>query len=339
MRRNRLIYLLAWILSIVGISFYGGVLSYGIFWALTLLPVILLIYLVFVLFGFKIYQQVGVGTIVSRSPVPYYFTLQNESIFAFSSVKVTFYEFGVDYGDLNQDEEYELMPHDGARVNTNIVCKYRGKYEIGVKNIIICDFLKLFRITYKNHEPLLVTVLPAIEFPEKEEIEKQALFTNSSNNPDKNQRDILVRPYIFGDSIKSINWKVTAKSRKLMVSNEISEEHNSINIIVDTKRYYKEKENYLPKEDELLTNLITLVIYLAKHHVNISVHFYSDGYKTFVLNDMNSFDHFYTVVSQIVFDSKNDMELTLSEISRSVDINNEDTIILRNRGMVQEVAE
>ena len=48
MKWRRGIVFLLWILSLVGISFFGGTISYGFFWAITFIPVISIVYLLFV---------------------------------------------------------------------------------------------------------------------------------------------------------------------------------------------------------------------------------------------------------------------------------------------------
>ena len=45
-----------WLLSLVAISFYGGAVSYGFFFGLTLVPVVSAVYLLAVYLRFKIYQ-------------------------------------------------------------------------------------------------------------------------------------------------------------------------------------------------------------------------------------------------------------------------------------------
>lgn len=328
MLRNRLIYLGLWILSLVGISFFGGVVSYGIFWALTLLPVVLLVYLILVLFGIKIYQELNIKEVVSRAPVAYYFTLQNESPLAFSSIRVTFFDFGVDYGDLDQNAEYELMPHTGHKISTNIVCKYRGEYDIGVRNIIITDFLGLLKITYKNPGTMKVNVLPAIVYPSQNMLDEQALFASSIVNAEPMQRDILVRKYVTGDSMRLINWKVTAKKRELMVSNMISEEHSCVHMLLDTHRYASRKEEFLPAEDELLTTLITMVLYFTCKHIDVSVHYISGEYRQQLINDMDRFDEFYRNICQLVFDEDTDSTGLLESVKNRIRINDEDVIYL-----------
>ena len=57
MKRNRVIFAILWILSLVGISFFGGPVSYGFFALFSLVPVVCLVYMVFVYFFFHIYQD------------------------------------------------------------------------------------------------------------------------------------------------------------------------------------------------------------------------------------------------------------------------------------------
>ncbi|MBQ7959331.1 MAG: hypothetical protein IJ330_06465 [Oscillospiraceae bacterium] len=58
MRRNRIIWFCLWILSLVGISFHGGIISYGFFIAVTITPVFSLFYLLLVYALFHILQNV-----------------------------------------------------------------------------------------------------------------------------------------------------------------------------------------------------------------------------------------------------------------------------------------
>mgnify|MGYP006334952541 FL=1 len=77
-----------WILSLVGISFYGGAVSYGFFFGVTLIPLISLAYLLSVYIFFRIYQKVESRDMVCGQPAPYFFILQNDSVIPFSGVSV-----------------------------------------------------------------------------------------------------------------------------------------------------------------------------------------------------------------------------------------------------------
>ena len=127
MKRNRIIYGILWILSLVGISFFGGTVSYGIFVTLTFLPLVLLIYLLSVYIFFHIFQQIDNKHLVAGRMVPFYFTLMNEYHFGFCSIKVRFYSSFSDISGLDDDTEYELLPKTGIKKYTQLVCRYRGE--------------------------------------------------------------------------------------------------------------------------------------------------------------------------------------------------------------------
>ena len=69
---RRWILLDLWVLSLAAISFYGGAVSYGIFWGITLIPVTSLLYLAFVYFSLRILQQIESRDMVCGQPMPYF---------------------------------------------------------------------------------------------------------------------------------------------------------------------------------------------------------------------------------------------------------------------------
>ncbi|MBR6452181.1 MAG: hypothetical protein IKS87_05710, partial [Lachnospiraceae bacterium] len=76
MRRNRIILYICWILTLVGISFYGGPISYGFLIAVTMIPVLSLFYILCVILQFKIYQRLENQNLISNRTSLFYFTLQ-----------------------------------------------------------------------------------------------------------------------------------------------------------------------------------------------------------------------------------------------------------------------
>ena len=113
MKKNRLFLLFVWILSLVGISFYGGPVSYGFFLMVTMVPVISVIYLICVFLRFRIYQKLESKTLVCNQMVPFYFTLQNEDYFTYSGVRVSFFSSFCTIHGLEDNREYELLQIQG----------------------------------------------------------------------------------------------------------------------------------------------------------------------------------------------------------------------------------
>ena len=302
MLRNRLILAALWILSLVGISFLGGPVTYGFFAVMTLIPVILLIYLLLVLARFKIYQYLESKAIVSDHKIPFYFTLQNEDHFPFCAVRVSFYsDFSVIDG-LSDDNEYELLPKAKIKKETGLICKYRGEYNVGIKSVTLRDFLCIFKLTYKNREALRVRVLPnmirlsALRSVDVESISDRENTTNAA------YPDVTVREYVPGDDSRRINWKQTAKVGKPMVRNYIGEEKNGVGLVIDPLRISKKETEYLPIENRVLEIAVALTLFMEEKHIPISVYRFAGSVTETAVDDAESFDEFYKVASAFGFE-------------------------------------
>ncbi|MBO4375449.1 MAG: DUF58 domain-containing protein [Lachnospiraceae bacterium] len=319
MRRNRIILLILWIASLFAISFYGGTVSYGIFVFLTLIPVVAIIYILLVRAFFRIYQEIDGRDLKANSPSVFYFTLQNESPIAFSGVRVLFYSSFSTISDLSDRTEYGLFPHDGIKKHTRIVCRYRGEYEVGIKSIVITDFLRLFSIPYNNKEPFTVTVKPDIIHLTALKGVTDLASTADSPFAEKNEPDVLSRQYVPGDDVRLINWKVSAASGGLLVRAETGTGQRGIGIIMDPKRYGSKKEDYLAPENRMLEVLIALALYFCKKNVPVNVFHTPVRHEKSVV-DMKSFDAFYQRISDYSFKEENDPAVLFEQEQRRGEI-------------------
>ena len=314
MTARRIVLILLWILSLVGITYYGGPVSYGFFAAVTLVPFISLLYTLIVLFRFKIYQDVNRKNVVSGSISDFYITLQNEDFFTYSGIRITFYSPFSTISGIDEDAEYELPPHSGIKKETSLFCKYRGEYEVGVKKIIIRDYLKIFRLTFKNREPFRVNVLPAVYRPVAlktlENIDTASVDSLGGNT----EPDVTVREYVPGDDIRKIHWKLTAASGKLLVRNTTGEEKQGIGIIMDPERYSQDPYDYLPLENKITETVIALLQFFLANSVNASAYTRQTVLRTDIVKDADSFKEFYTFLSGYRFEKDTSVKEMLSQL-------------------------
>ena len=320
MKRNRLIYFILWIFSLVGISFYGGAVSYGFFTMLTILPFILFIYLLAVFVFFRIYQQIDSRNLVAGRPVPFYFTLMNEYHFGFCSIKVHFFSSYSKISSLDDDTEYELLPHSGIKKDTQLICRYRGEYEVGIKTVEITDFLRLFRFRYNNKETLRVAVKP--DLIKLEEIKSmdlsQTMFRNAFVNP--TEPDIEVRKYSDGDDVRMINWKASARSGELLVRKMIAREREGVCVINGTKRIDGDMSVYLPLENKILELTIALAYYFASENISVSSLYLDGELRENNVRSLDDFDSFYERASGMIFRTDSDEDKLLTLCSRHKEV-------------------
>lgn len=304
MLRNRLIAIALLILSIVAISFYGGPVTYGFFFLCVLVPAVSAGYCFLVYLRYRIYQVIVTKNVVVGSPTDYYFTLQNEDFYSFAGVKVEFFSDFSYISELNENNEYELPPQLGLKKETVLVCKYRGEYDVGIRNIIVQDYLRLFSFNFKNKENLRAIVMPRLEILETlRHPYSPDVYKDSRINP--TEQDVLVREYIPGDDIRNINWKISAHMGKPYVRTKTGLENPSIAIIMDSCRFGKDMEDFLPLENKVLETTIAVVYYYLSKGINASVFTYEGAPKKYSLQGMASFEDFYAAMGAFTFKEEN----------------------------------
>lgn len=302
MNGRKWLWLGLWMLSIVGISFHGGAVSYGFFFALTLLPFISLLYLLCVFLRFKIYQEIESRDMVCGQAMPYFFVLRNEDYFGFASVNVRMFPSFSYVENLAEDTEYELLPGDEFTYRTRITCKYRGEYEVGVKEVVVTDFFRIFRLRYRVVGTIRAIVKPRLwEVEELSALPEMTMVVPRERFAAQDEPDVVVRDYVSGDSLKRIHWKAAARTGQLKVRKDIGEEKQGITVFFDTKRHYKRMEDYLPLESKMLEALLALGLFFAKRNTAVSVYYEQGELRRTDVCNMHSFEEFYGKMSELSF--------------------------------------
>ncbi|MDD6038699.1 MAG: DUF58 domain-containing protein [bacterium] len=319
MRRNRMIWGILWILSLVGISFFGGTISYGFFAAMTFLPLISLLYLLYVYFFFHIYQELDNRTLVVNETIPFTFMLVNEYPFAFVGVRVRFYYSFSTINGLSDDTEYELLPRSEIKKVTRLTCKYRGEYEVGIKTVEIQDYFRLFRISYHNRSAIRALVRPQlVHLSELKQIDMSHVMREAKLHP--TNLDVLTRGYVPGDDIRQIHWALTARSGELMTRERIGEEQQGIGIILETARYSEKPTDYLPVENKMLECVLALALFFAGKGILLHTYHREEKLRINSVEKMAQFDDFYSMISDIQFDEQESQEKLFTELSARRDI-------------------
>lgn len=320
MRVRRCILGICWLLSLILISTYGGTVSYGIFFGITLIPFVSFLYILFVWTFHRIYQEIGSRNIVCGQSVPYYFVLKNESWFAFAGIRIFFFSDFSYVEELPDEIEYELLPGEQYRYETSFVCKYRGEYEVGIKEIVISDFWGLFGIKFAVRERKKVIAAPKlIQLDELKSVSDISAMLQSENLQ-VTELDVVTREYSTGDALKQINWKVTAREGKLMSRKPIGEEKKGVALIFDAKRCAKDPGVYLPIENKVLEIVLALSLFMSKSNTPVSYSYNQnnaqDGVERGELHGLRDIEDFYERIKRVRFDTGVDIGTDLLKIHR-----------------------
>ena len=319
MRRNRIIWFCLWVLSIVGISFKGGAVTYGFFTLLTLVPVFSALYLLSVYMFFHIYQDLEQRFVSVNEPVTYRFALVNEYPVQFVGIRVRFFSAFSTITDLNDETEYELKPHTRIEKETRLICRYRGEYEIGIKEIEIQDFFRLFRIRYKNKECIHTVVKPQlVKVDSLGGIELSDAVKESALS--KSELDVISREYVPGDDRRFINWSQSARTGSLMTRNLTGSSHQEIAIITDTFRSSSDQAVFLPTENKILETALAISYYFSRNNICAAEYHLQQELVRLTVENTWKFEEFYNSISGVMFNSQNTHRMLYEEALRRQDI-------------------
>ena len=328
MKRNFRILLGLWILSIIGISLRGGPVTYGIFFLLTFLPVSSLFYIWLVILLFKIYQDLEGKELTANHPAVFRFVLQNESFLLYSGVRVLFYSDFSEISGLSDRIEYELMPKERIERKTDLVCRYRGNYEVGVRTIEVTDFFRFFTIAYRNPEPLRLKVKPDIVHLTELKHTEILLKAVKDSRVHPNEADVLMREYVPGDDTRLINWKASGAQGKLMIRERTGEQQEGIGILMDPHRYSERIEEYLPLENKILETVIALNLYLMEQGIPVETMIREDRTEYINVDQRTGFESFYARMANYRFTHLNTPETLIKDVMRQTRLFHRKTVIL-----------
>ena len=271
-RARRILWLVLWITSVICVSNKGGAVSYGFFFFVSSIPVVSYLYLFAVLFRLRISQSLSSRVMTAGEPMGYSLILRNEGFLAASSVRVVLFSDFSYVEKLLSRTKFELLPGEVCRYETNMICKYRGTYMVGVSKLILTDYLGTFTLTYKLPSLLEAIVNPRI--PAADELkydEEFSVWQKQENRQLWDEPDMLVREYESGDSLRRIHWNATAATGKLKTRIFTGEQPTGVVLYLDTRRESEEMAEYLPIENRLLELVLAFSQYYMENRQPVTV--------------------------------------------------------------------
>ncbi|MFA7448902.1 MAG: DUF58 domain-containing protein [Weeksellaceae bacterium] len=120
----------------------------------------------------------------------------------------------------------------------------RGRYQFGKTNVFVSSPLGFFERKIVLHTEGYIKVYPS--FLRLKQFSLQNFKAHINEIGQKKVRKLghsmefeQIKNYVAGDDIRTINWKATAKSQKLMVNQYIDEKSQQIYCVIDTGRVMK----------------------------------------------------------------------------------------------------
>ncbi len=315
MLRNRIIYVAVLILTVIFAYFCPGMVSSLFFYTVLFIPVASLLHTVYVYLRFSYLQEIDKKFITKGEKVCFHVDIVNESKVLYPYVEILFYGVDTIFNKHFKTKKIAILPHSAGRYDFELECQYRGYYEVGLKRIRIKDFLGLFSLSYKVSEPRYVTVYPRIVALDSFPISTNKLSYVEGMLSHKEEDQLTVsdtRQYAYGDSIKRIHWKLSAKKGEILVKNYDGAVTVGATILLDLeKNPYEVMQNTI-LEDKVIEVTVAVIYYCLQHHIKVDFKYHQEELDTKEASDFSHFEELYRILFKIKFDS----EIAFSNMTR-----------------------
>lgn len=304
---TRLLCILFIIGSGVFASYFGGNITYALFYLALFIPIISFLYTVYVYFRFKIYQSMDNYIVVKGDWNNYSFIIANEDFISFRNVKVNFLHDKSTIRRTEESMEYSLLPGEKERMETKLRCNYRGEYSVGVDSIQVTDFLYLFSITYPITSKLKVLVYPRVVSLEQLGIAPSLIDSKNPvrfSNTATEELDTEIRRYNPGDNKKRIHWKASAKANELLSRKYHQKPKAEVVLFMDLSKTTDNDLSVVMSEDKIIESVLAIGNYYASRGTLSHVIYDMDGVKQMPIHNKNDFNAFYMACIKVKFKAK-----------------------------------
>lgn len=112
-----------------------------------------------------------------------------------------------------------LPPLGKAGLSMSCQNRYRGRYRFDIRKISVFDPLRIIRLTKKGKSELNAVFVPRrLEIPDIDYLcERDSFAVKRQNSLDSREDFSHVRDYIPGENVQLVHWKLTAKQDELMI--------------------------------------------------------------------------------------------------------------------------
>jgi uncharacterized protein (DUF58 family) len=306
MLKNRILYVLA--ISVVGFMDYyynSFVLDITFFALISIIPLAVISILV-TLFIVEIKLVTNKETYKKEEEGTISYNIKNKGFLLISNI---IFRPDVDLG-VEMDSRPVKTPVIFSKATHShrikFTSKYRGEYIFRLKDIYITDYFDLIRLNLKKNNTTAILYLPNI-------VKTQSEQEHNSNSDEERQfaldfieQDVMVdiREYAYGDPLKKIHWKLSAKNDRLLVKKYTSNKEKKLVVIIDT--LYLKLNSGITKliiEDQIIERAVSLVYtHLQKYS---GVRIMNSMNDSFELNHIKDFAGFYRYLAKHKFESHN----------------------------------
>lgn len=305
-KRNLIIYLIVLVGSIVFSSFYGGPVSFAWLYAVLLVLPLSILY-IFVNFHFlMIYQEIEVHKLTKGEVHRYRAFIENDGLMPIHRMQLFTYKDRCNLYEIEDGQEISLDIHEKKEITSGIICKYAGAYNVGIEKVAFTDPFKIYTVVLEIPYTFRAVVSPQITDIAGRVLELENLINSTGLKSNTMFEDIPgsdTRPYQPGDSLKAINWKVSARLSELVTRVPDRMEKRTVTILMEAANVPERDQDteFLKKRDYFLEFVVSAAWHFGEQKVPVKIVFPAGKICETTVDSYDSFMEFYSRVADGIF--------------------------------------
>lgn len=340
MKLNRILYAVMFIIAFVFVYSYGGKVPYMLFYTVVLLPVVSFFNMLTCYFLLKYEQNINSDSVVKGDRVTFLLSIINRSFFILPYISIKFWEDGAGVIYEPEIKNIAIKPFSKREFKFEYMYKYKGCFKIGISVIEVQDFLGIFKLVHKNKRHLLIAV-----YPRRIDINSLALNKNHSFGDISKvigiQEDTStikeINRYSYGDSLKKVHWKLTAKTNELMVKKYEDYASVSAVYIIDLQNNGFSEEDNAIVEDKHIEAAIAILKCLIYDGIEVNLVYATEKINTIQCRSSSDFENVYEVLARVKFEQNIKFkDIIYSQINQNA---NKSNIIISTSNLNYELYE
>jgi uncharacterized protein (DUF58 family) len=167
--------------------------------------------------------------------------LQFQNLYSYPVTLRVFDELPHQFQKRDLEFNFELKPGEEKTIRYNLRPVKRGEYSFGSVNVLLSTPVALLARRFKFSSDKTVPVYPS--YLQMRKFELMAIHNRLTETGIKKIRKIgnnqefeLIKEYVQGDDIRTINWKATARRSSLMVNHYQDERSQQVYSLIDKGR-------------------------------------------------------------------------------------------------------
>jgi uncharacterized protein (DUF58 family) len=281
-------------------------------YAVLLFPVLSFLLAIISKRRFVVKERLSANFIAKGHVVSYFITVENAHFWPCTLVGIRFVGDEVGLTVDEKEKHFAIASFGKRELEFQVSGNYRGAYEIGIEEVIIYDFLGLFKFKQKHNLKSILTITPRIVPITGVTLESVSQDEVVSKNHMQGEDYSIIselRKYQPTDGYKKVHWKASAKRNELISKNFQEAERCIAAFYVNNSLRRGSREEVLKGEDRIMEAVVSVMYYCQRFGHPVSLHYLGGTQMEFTTD----FPYLYKEASGIPFNNEGSFKSLLDD--------------------------